>query len=498
MTLKSPGFKLPEWREKDLAALHRLRARAEQMAAGAGQSSWVFKDRRARFLAMDGGGRGEEIVSLLEHPSDVRALCSLWASEPEFFKKIPPNELLLKSLFLPSPVLGKLALQSLVSVYFTYFDQVGTPSVRRDLEILLKNELARLENSPKRPSGLFPFFQHRELLFCAEGPANVVQAAQDLGVSLGETYARFGLSSYGEGRFKNLCGLHYYLETLKKIPLGEKHPVIKELLHPSVYKTPLPGGALTLGHAAVKILIDRGGEDCPSDAWRNAIVTIAGDPRLPPNSPAHMHWWTHLGDERTHKVRGWLSRIDLVMFLRIIEEYAVSAGNGPMLRMFPARKAFLEGLWRQGLVKKSRLFVSKRADAYLRKNYAEEDLPQYARLNDANRSVIYMQIGDHHITEGSHSYKFWVFPTLPPNSRILDLLESDFNYQELSSDIEEAAHPSDRYRIKSFTHSGSANFSWQVQIIRHFRTIGINLDLEPLFSPEDYAQFQSIRRGLLL
>jgi hypothetical protein len=226
-------------------------------------------------------------------------------------------------------------------------------------------------------------------------------------------------------------------------------------------------------------------------------MTIAGDPRVPKANRRYQQWWYLLGEHRIRKVRGWLSRVDLLLFLDILEEFGRSTGQDDLKRMFPARKAFLEGLHRQGLIFESRLFISNNAEKYVKRNYQRQDLPEYAKVQDAYRSMIYLKVGDYHMIEGSHSFKLWIFKDLPADSSIFDYAVKYFTADELSYDLKRAclqAGTNYSQRPVSIIHNPHS-FAWQASAISALRNLGVRLDLEKLFSATDYQAYKR-RHGL--
>ncbi len=89
------------------------------------------------------------------------------------------------------------------------------------------------------------------------------------------------------------CRAHFYLETLRNLPLGAADPVLDELLKPSVAKAPFEG-TRRIGHVALEILIDRAGQE-PGDVWQNLILNLAGDPRISSTAANYREWWQPLG-----------------------------------------------------------------------------------------------------------------------------------------------------------------------------------------------------------
>src|SRR5690606_913390 len=136
-----------------------------------------------------------------------------------------------------------------------------------------------------------------------------------------------------------------------------------------------------------EILIDRSAGRPISQSWQSAILSIAGDPRVPKTSRNFQRWWVLLGEKRIGLMRGWLSRLDLKLFLKLLEQSAKDGSVSDMERMFESRRLFMEGLVEQGLVTNSRLFLSAHAEAYLKSNFNKDELPEYARVLSPQTSM---------------------------------------------------------------------------------------------------------------
>jgi len=492
MNLPNLKFKLPEWKEKDFLPLRQAEEQLSQWQNRIGTTSRVFIKHRHFIETCAEKKDIQGIQKLLVSRSAVRTLCTLW-TDNGFREKFPLREEVLQTIAKNCSHIGRMSLGTLTGLYFRHYDRLGSPETITALSKLLEGYFASYERKGTGAGHLSRIASQRELLFSG-GPEAIIRLIQGRKTSLDDLFVELGLQGYADGRFREICATGFYLDTLKDIPVGSNHDVLDMLKSPRVYETPLGNSGRTLGLAALEIIIDR--SEQISDCWRQLVIAIAGDPRIPETSPGFRRWWQPLGEERIKKYKRWLSQIDLSVFLRIIAEYAEEAGNSQMKRMFPARKAFLEGLYHQGLVENTRLFLSKRAVSYLEKNYSARELPAFARLNDANRSVIYLTVNGYHVTEGSHSYKFWIFPYLPETSEILNSNVIDFHYRDLSSAIEENIDPEDRDKIACFTHN-SRRFSWQVNIINHLRTLGVDPDIRKLFTASDFEEFKIVRSDML-
>ncbi|WP_029913831.1 EH signature domain-containing protein [Pelobacter seleniigenes] len=497
MSLRKLGhilFDLPEWTSADFAVIRKNQEEISKLASRAANSSDRFKDACHLLWRLAKNGQSHAISAEIKSSIEVRALSFLLCNDM-FLEHVSFTKELLDSLYKPSSKLGRLSLLQLVEAFFKQFDKLGEGEDLEYFAGLIRFELQRVKGSDSSDE-LTRLGQHRDMLFALKGPNNVVDFARKKKLDLDQALDTLALHGFHGGRFQELCRYYYYLETLRALPVGKDHPVLSEVCKSDVYNAPSKDGRL-MGHDILQILIDKASQQEISDPWRHVIMTIAGDPRVPKSNRRYQQWWYLLGEKRIQKVRGWLSRVDLLLFLDILEDYGRSTGQDDLIRMFPARKAFLEGLHRQGLIYESRLFISNSAERYVRRKYQRQDLPEYARVNDSYRSMIYLKVGDFHIIEGSHSFKFWIFRDIPSEASIFDYAVKRFTTQELSSDLKYLSlkeAPTYGQRPVSIRHNPHG-FAWQAEAIAALRRLGLRLDLEQLFSAADYRGYK-MRHGL--
>ena len=161
-----------------------------------------------------------------------------------------------------------------------------------------------------------------------------------------------------------------------------------------------------LGHKALEILIDRTPDSGPSEAWQKTVIGIAGDPRVGLRSKSFQNWWQILGEARARKVVGWLSSLDLRIFLEVLESIRSKDKHREHKANVSPSEKFMEGLLEQGMVVQSRLFLSRDASMYLRANYDAEDVPEHAVIMSGHTSVIYLELTSGlHMVEGTDNMK---------------------------------------------------------------------------------------------
>ena len=493
ISLPNLRINLPEWQPSDFHQIIKNKKKIADLLERTGKGSDKFEYACNRIKHLISKGKSHEIPQVIETPIDVRALTYLFGQQV-FHDNTNITKEMLECLYSPRPRLGLISLLQMIKVYFHYFDQIGSEEILDSICRLLNNELEHRE-SHKSDHGIARLIKNKDLLFTLDSPKQVVEYARRRNVDLDVVFKEFCLQDYHNSRFNNLCRYQYYLETLRHLPAGKDHPVLAEVCKPDVYDAPAGEGRL-LGHEVLEILIDRSPSQEIADTWRGVILTIAGDPRVPDTSSRFRKWWSILGSERQKKVRGWLSGFDLMLFLEALKNYGENYGDADMQRMFRARKIFLEGLYAQGLIYHSRLFIGSSPESYLRGSYKKSELPEYARLSDTYRSMIYLQVGHCHMIEGSHNAKLWLFSELPTDANISQYSKRDFHPRELTKRIERLHHIEYGKSAKppvAIRHY--PDLTWQAAAIKFLQNEGIRPDIERLFDPISYTRYK-YRYGL--
>jgi hypothetical protein len=220
----------------------------------------------------------------------------------------------------------------------------------------------------------------------------------------------------------------------------------------------------------------------------NVVLAIAGDPRVPPSHPKYLKWWSQIEPNLKVKVQGWLSKLDLRLFLEALHDFSRRPNNGDLLRMYPARKYFMEGLINKQLVTGTRLFLSTAAEGYLKRNYKPEHLPNYT-LVDGDRSLIYIQLGSVHIVEGSHNCKLWIYERLDPSAVVFDYSKKHLTYRSLTGGLSDKMGDLGIRTKASITHS-PYNFNWQNKALTALQNLGVPIDSKDVLTLEDYRIYK--------
>lgn len=485
-----------EWPQPVIDSWQALTERVKRMEARMGESD-AFERTLATFRNMVSTGRFDGLRPLLQRRLAARALTWLWLNDPVCGPRLLNVRMLDTLLETQHPRLTRLTLVQLIQLYFRVFDQLDGYDKHSEVGLCERLQEHLLDQLKRMPEQRHPFPRKDVLsalkadgawLLDLDGPLNLIRQVRQQGTELAQAFSDHGLEGFDTGRYGDICRAHYYLETLRGLPPGEWHEVLDELLKPSVNKAPYEGGK-RIGHAALEIMIDRAADD-PGEAWQNFILSLAGDPRIASTAPNYRQWWQPLGEARIAKVRGWLSKEDLRLFLQAVEQYGIETRNTELMRMFSARKVFLEGLFKLKLIRNTRLLLGRTAQESVKRILGSDVKSSFARMDGimADKAVIYLDCGDFYLVEGSHNFKIWVYLAEPGNL-LRSYERTKFEHHDLTRIV-----PGDYTKLyPQLPHTAVPHMTgWQRKVIGFLADHGIGLDIEKLFTPEDYQVF--IRR----
>ncbi|EKS2405607.1 EH signature domain-containing protein [Pseudomonas aeruginosa] len=490
--MKLPPVHMPvaEWAPVVRERWTVLVEKGARMKAASGKSD-AFDAMLARLRDMASTGRFDGLPELLKRRLTARALTWLWLNDETMGRRLLSSRLLSVLVDAQQPRLTRITLQQLAQFYFRRFDKLDEhDGLRKQLEQILLQQLHLLPEpkvSGPQADPLVTLKRDGHWLLPPDGPVQLVERVRDSGHELGQTFEVMGLQGFDDGRYGDICRAHFYLETLRGLSPGEYDPVLDELQKPAVSKAPYEGER-RIGHVALEILIDRAGQE-PGEVWQNFILNLAGDPRIASTAANYREWWQPLGEARIQKVRGWLSKEDLRLFLQAVEQYGLESGKEDLKRMFPARKLFLEGLFALGLIRHTRLMLGRNAKQSVKRILGSEVKTSFAGMDSAmsDKAVIYLDCGDFHLVEGSHSFKIWVYLG-QPGHWVKSYERNQFSHLDLTTSLPsqyKAAYPSLPY--EAVTHNGS----WQRKVFDFLADNGIALDIEKLLSRSEYKAYLS-------
>lgn len=482
-----------EWPESTILAWQALEERVRRDASVIGKGD-AFKRLVELIKACSRQGRDLPVEVFCSRPG-IRALTWLWLQKETIRDDYLHQESLEAMLSSQNERLSRMAVIQLVQLYFREHDRLSSneKGLTESLGIILSQQVDAIQSrSTVQGRDITAVIQREGWLVESDGPARLVEKCLVTGLPLDDFVCRLGMDGYMDGRFGEVARAIYYIKELEKVPVGEHHDVLNEIVKERVAKAPYQG-AMRVGHAALKILIDRT-EGSPSDLWQDVILSIAGDPRVSGTNRQFAEWWAPLGDDRVNKVRGWLAREDLRLFLNAVESYGVESGDASLQRMFPARKRFLEGLFKQEVVRNSRLMLGSKAEFYVKRILEKEMLSSYARMDGqmSDKAVIYLDCGDFHIVEGSHSFKIWLYEERPDPS----LVNYDKNYYTHADlTIKIPALYRKNQKGKHYTGITHSPTTWRKKVLEFLVDHDVELEWPALFSKDEWLD-QKYQHGI--
>lgn len=464
---------------------------------GSGTQSTRFYKRVDEIKAwVRDGGSAKEFISFLEDRLTLRAMTWLWLNDELMRSRLLRTEVI---NYLAKKVswLGRLVTIQLMGLYLKFYDQLEnfgqhSEGLLHALKELLKKQLEYFSGSSKNRNqtkikNLFDAFSdHKNILLADNAVFKTVSYATSRNLDLQDLFDQLGLKGFDNGHFAEQCRYIFYIKKVESLAEGEWDPVLLEVQRKVVANAAYDGQQL-LGHVAMQLLIDKV-TTAPTDEWLEVLIEIAGDPRISNTAPNFRKWWQPLGEKRVSRVRRWLAKEDLRLFLEAVQQYSFISNDDSLRRMFPARKKFLEGVFEQGLVRDARLILGSKAADFIDKNTSKENKIKYMNLaGKPDTAVIYLDCGDFYLIEGSHNFKIWLYlakPTELFDSYIIrDSLKSNDITTNMSAEYERK-YP--RLPYKSITHSET---TWRKHVIEFLYSNGIKIDLEKVMDKTDYNYY---------
>ena len=468
---KTLNFTLPEWSDEDFKRYIQSAGTLEKVKRQAGTRLSGFDEACSQLLSK----RWQwQIRGAIQSSIDVRACVYLLANDDDFAKRCEIDRKLLRTMEECRPGLGRLNLSTLLSAWFVRYQQLNVWNLNE-----FGQHLAKLLDG-FRAAGLSRdqslILKNSKLLFAAGAPEKISAVSVKKGQRIENLCFDLGLKSYSNGTFMMACRVAYYIGQLRSLTVGADHEILRHIAGEDVYNAPAPDDNERFGHEILRILIDRSSAAEISNTWRDVVIAIAGDPRVPHTDIRYQKWWAVLGNNYIAKMKGWLSRLDLKLFLEILKSSAREMNHADRERMFESRKEFMESLIEQGLVHHSRLFLCRNDVYYLKQHYKDEELPEFAEVSSTDTSMIYLQVGGLHMIEGSHSFKVKVMKQLPAQTRITDYAKQHYTDSELRMSINKNARENQYQRGEGYLEKIHDQYSnWQHELIDFFRKNGVQV-----------------------
>jgi hypothetical protein len=413
----------------------------------------------------------------VENRFDVRALAIALNGDKKLREKIKLDITLLNQITEIVKKGSSLFNDALYQYYLLNFEDID--DVKALGEWLLK---ARVVKGQGLPSD--------SIILAPDGPKRIANDAIANNLTFQKQLDRLSLNTYASGQYLKRSHSIYYVEQLNEIPVNRPHELLDEVTIPDVFNAKYDDEQL-IGHKVLDILLTRSPIQDVHDSWQNAVIAIAGDPRVPKSHPKYLKWWSHVSEAQIKKVRGWLSKLDLKLFLEALEDFSESSRDEGMKRMFPSRKKFLEGMHKAGAINETKLYLSKKAERYLKRNYKAEHIPEYSVVVDGDISIIYADLTHGHMIEGSHNCKIWFYEYLDESAPVLEDGKQLAFYRDLTGGLNRKMSIEGHGALDYFQHSPS-NFNWQHKSIQTLQKMNVNIRASDVLSQNDYSRYKRI------
>ncbi len=459
----------------NIKVMEQLSIEQKAIAKKAGTDNPKFKAAWSKLLNLL--SRDDFEKYRLENRFDVRALSIALTANSELRRAIRIDKVLLNKVSEILPSGSYLFVESLFQYFLSNFNTLNDP-----------DEIGDWLSKERKRKGLFQSAEEKVL--CSEGPTFLAKQAIRLNTNFEQQVKNWKLDLYASGDFIKQSQLIYFVQQLQDIPANQPHELLQEVSQESVASSRYDSTDL-VGHVALRILIDRAPKQGVDESWQNAVIAIAGDPRVPKSHPRYMKWWSQLTNAQSKKVQGWLSKLDLKLFLEALEDYSKSSRDDDMIRMFPSRKHFLEGMHKAGTIVHTKLYLSKKADRYIRKNYKPEHVPDYSIVEDGDRSIIYAELTSGHMIEGSHNCQIWFYNNLHETAPVLQFGRQSERYRNLTIGLSERMYEYGCEAYDHFPHS-PANYSWQRRSLEVLKGMGVKIRASDVLSENDYSKYKRL------
>jgi len=455
----------------DLHVFDELTDAFKKMGSGQISKARWFHQRRQEIV--DAVLNGIKLKHILTQPSDIRILIFIWSTNMVFMSKCPISKKNLKHVLRIKPRLSPSQIYSLIRLYFLQYDQIA------DLTFFCKyinDQLGNICLNKRLSKDMQIYCDQKDILF---DPAlkSFWALFEKPETSLKEVCKNFHIPWDHTARFIISARYHLYVSPIEKLRLGDSDSIFSKISRPEIKNMPYDN-QFSLSQTISMCMMDKASNKNMPDNWRQFIISLLGDPRMPKSSALYQKGWAGLPSDYEHQMQKWLSQMDMLVFLELLKEIGNQSGNEMIQRMFPARKSFLESLYQTGMITRTRLFLSNDAVEYIEKQYNAEDRPMYAQISHKNKSIIYMQVGRVHLIEGTHNYSVRLLDRLPESSGITDQKKKKFVLTELATGLDQkyVSEFNDTNHLYIVPHD--IHNAWQRKLTEIFQAFDVRLVLQ--------------------
>ncbi|MGO1562680.1 hypothetical protein CZ771_11270 [Actinomycetales bacterium JB111] len=489
MRAGEPMIVLREWSTEDLRGWDALAERARAMTR-AGVETPEYRRILAEVRELLRSGRLDEIDRRLEKAYVIRALLNVMHDSPNLARVGLSIDRLRRVEAARAERFTRQECIAMLGIHLHHFDRLDQWEeglFELSAEVILRAG-AGLGRKQLREGALRTVVEHPSIISSTGGPAEYAGLAVDVG-SLEDHIQATGLASQMSGRFGESVRREYFLEQIRRADHRSTDlPWFAEVRREELWNAPGEGGRL-FGHDLLEALADKDATP-PSTAWLELVTGIPGDPRIDYSSMWRT-WWGPVSGAARRRVTQWIGSSDLRLFLEAVEAYGEDNHEAGLIRMFPARKRFLEGLYDQGLVKETRLILGNQMRQWIRRNIKNRSF-ESAMFSRTHTAVIVIDCGDFFLVEGSHSFRLWIYMS-EVDERLMDRQVGSYHVDELTVDVPRRHAENFGFGAhRDVTHQGF----WQAKALE-FLLVDNQMDIDPrpLLTPEDFNRLR--RSGVI-
>jgi len=443
---------------------------------------------------------GVTIEDFVTDARDIRVVIKLWLEDESRAQECPITRAVLNRFdaVARDGRQSRLAIIQMVKLYFEQYDDFAGVDF---LSNYLRDHLANLNRVGKLRGSLKSLHDEARKVLKTNSHEEIAEEALETEVKLTSLFLEYGIPHENGGRYVELCQNQVYLLTIESLYVGEENPLFQELLSDRNYlRTHTRSLGIRkgkkLGEAVIEALIS----GCIAESavmpenWMRYVLSMTHDPRIPESGTNEGRLpWNNIEPEYKQAFIGWLSGVDLKLFLEALETWAKRSGSSDTARMYPQRGRFLQGLYDQRLITHSRLFLGLDASKFLAELHEKNEIPvEYATLREHDRAIIYVRVGDNHIVEGSHNFSIRLYGDFDFPHDVLNYSKRTYRSRELGVELCRKAIAAE---VQVTERSHHRTLTWVRDLLKVFANRGLSINPETVLSDKDYRLYKS-RFGL--
>lgn len=476
---------LPDWEwSSNLGAnnWNGMTEKSKALQSSIGQGG-AFKNYMAEARQILNNFDDSRYASALTRKGMIRALIQVWIEDPTL-AKATVNKRTLTQLANSSAGFTRMATVAMLQLHLSYFSELD--DWEADLFETSRTAVSAAVEMQKTNQKFLDVVEtvrsHPDLTIQRSAPKNIAELLVDGGQTLEGLFTDLKLYGLRNENFRGLVQYAVYLHRIKVADPSVVNDFLDDFRSDGLNRSRGPDGRF-FGLSLIEALTDKGDKK-PSAQWIETILCIGGDPRMS-YTTLWSTWWQPVSERALETMTRWLSDQDLTLFLRAIAEFGRKSNNEEILRMYPDREKFLRGLQASGLIRETRLYMGHRARSFMQAVLTPMQSRSVTRLEgQTDTSIIFVDCGDFHIVEGSHSFKLWIYPGRPVKE-LTDRARYSVEIDEFRNILPDLYLHSGR-QVAGIRHTASPG-TWQYKALQvMIRRLGADLEPYRMMTEDSY------------